>query len=117
MVSSPVDHTRRAGVLLALLALLVPPFVTAFSVCGGSCPRTILPSGNKNIVSVNQGRRRRPVLTNLWAEAESAPAAPAPVLDGNRVLPLKIMKAGLKGHKVAAVYALLNSDYKRGYVS
>lgn len=43
-------------------------------------------------------------------------SAPAPVLDGKRVLPYRVIKTGLKGHKVAAVYALLNSDYKRGYV-
>jgi len=30
------------------------------------------------------------------------------------VLPLKAMLVGLKGHKVAAVYALLNKNYKRG---
>ncbi|CAB9525158.1 NifU-like protein 1, chloroplastic [Seminavis robusta] len=41
-------------------------------------------------------------------------STPAPTLDGARVLPYKIMKGGLKGHTVAAVYALLNSDYKRG---
>lgn len=41
-------------------------------------------------------------------------SAPVPVLDGKRVLPLKVTKAGVKGHKVAAVYALLNSNYKRG---
>ena len=52
--------------------------------------------------------------TVLKAEAGSEVKAPAPVLDGKRVLPLKIMKAGLKGHKVAAVYALLNADYKKG---
>jgi len=44
----------------------------------------------------------------------AAPSTPAPVLDGKRVLPYKIMKSGLKGHTVAGVYALLNSDYKRG---
>lgn len=48
--------------------------------------------------------------------SETEVSTPAPVLDGNRVLPFKIMNGGLKGHKVAAVYALLNSDYKRGYV-
>jgi len=54
--------------------------------------------------------------TRLSASNASDVSAPAPVLDGQRVLPFKIMKAGLKGHKVAAVYALLNSDYKRGCV-
>jgi hypothetical protein len=38
----------------------------------------------------------------------------APTLNGKAVLPLKAMKVGLKGHKVAAVYALLNKNYKRG---
>jgi hypothetical protein len=38
----------------------------------------------------------------------------APTLNGKAALPLKAMKVGLKGHKVAAVYALLNKNYKRG---
>ena len=38
----------------------------------------------------------------------------APVLNGKMVLPFKVMASGLKDHKVAAVYAILNSDYKRG---
>ncbi|KAK1740945.1 hypothetical protein QTG54_008197 [Skeletonema marinoi] len=38
----------------------------------------------------------------------------APTLNGKMVLPLKAMLVGLKGHKVAAVYALLNKNYKRG---
>ena len=40
-----------------------------------------------------------------------------PILNGKRVLPFKVMTAGLKGHKVAAVYAVLNSSYKRGCVN
>ena len=38
----------------------------------------------------------------------------APTLNGKMVLPLKVMASGLKGHKIAAVYAILNSQYKRG---
>eukprot|EP00531_Pseudo-nitzschia_arenysensis_P012454 CAMPEP_0116141982 /NCGR_PEP_ID=MMETSP0329-20121206/14665_1 /TAXON_ID=697910 /ORGANISM="Pseudo-nitzschia arenysensis, Strain B593" /LENGTH=398 /DNA_ID=CAMNT_0003637187 /DNA_START=67 /DNA_END=1263 /DNA_ORIENTATION=+ len=38
---------------------------------------------------------------------------PAPVLNGKRVLPAKIMLAGLKGHQVAAAYAILSPDYKK----
>jgi Fe-S cluster biogenesis protein NfuA len=42
-------------------------------------------------------------------------APPAPVFDGKRVLPYKVLSAGLKGQSpVAAVYAVLNSSYKRG---
>ena len=38
----------------------------------------------------------------------------APSLNGKIVLPVKVMAGGLKGHRVAAVYAILNSNYKRG---
>lgn len=38
----------------------------------------------------------------------------APSLNGKIVLPVKVMAAGLQGHRVAAVYAILNSNYKRG---
>ena len=38
----------------------------------------------------------------------------APDLNGKMILPIKIAAAGLKGHKVAAVYAILDSNYKRG---
>jgi hypothetical protein len=47
------------------------------------------------------------------AEAASSPNA-GPVLSGKRILPYKILMAGLKGHKVAGAYALLNKEYKRG---
>lgn len=40
----------------------------------------------------------------------------APTLNGKAILPVRAMVAGLKGHKIAAVYAVLNSSYKRGYV-
>lgn len=54
----------------------------------------------------------------LWSTQNeaSAPSAttPAPVLNGKRVLPYKIVILGLKGHKVAAVYAILNSGFQRG---
>jgi hypothetical protein len=50
-------------------------------------------------------------------EEEKTATSPnaAPVLNGKRVLPFKVLMAGLKGHRVASVYALLNKDYKRGY--
>ena len=44
---------------------------------------------------------------------EKSNKTPAPVLNGKRVLPLKIMLVGLKEHKVAAAYAVLNPDYKK----
>jgi hypothetical protein len=65
----------------------------------------------------------RSIDTKLWSTGEGkvetgapdSPTAP-PVLNGKRVLPFKVLSAGLKGHKVAGVYAILNKDYKRGYV-
>lgn len=48
------------------------------------------------------------------SKEDAAIEAPAPVLDGKRVLPYKIMAAGIKGHRVAAVYAVLGSKFKRG---
>jgi Fe-S cluster biogenesis protein NfuA len=38
----------------------------------------------------------------------------APTLDGTRILPYKVLRGGLAGHKVAAVYAILDASYKRG---
>lgn len=93
----------RSACVLGILALL--NLTSSFS----SVP---LPKALQSTVSAIHSGRSLPLL-----EAEAGPSevsAPAPVLDGKRVLPLKIMKAGLKGHKVAAVYALLNSDFKRG---
>lgn len=51
--------------------------------------------------------------------SSATPAAPeqlqkAPTLNGKMVFPLKALAAGLEGHNVAAVYAVLNSQYKRG---
>mmetsp|Transcript_45596 Transcript_45596/g.67216 ORF Transcript_45596/g.67216 Transcript_45596/m.67216 type:complete len:465 (-) Transcript_45596:104-1498(-) len=40
--------------------------------------------------------------------------AKAPTFNGKMVFPLKALKAGLTGHKVAAVYAVLSNEYKRG---
>lgn len=48
------------------------------------------------------------------ADGEATTTTSAPVLNGKMVLPLKVMTAGLKDHKVAAVYAVLNSNFKRG---
>ena len=52
--------------------------------------------------------------SNNAAEA-AAPTTPPPVLNGKMVLPFKVIQKGLAGHhQVAAVYALLSSEYKKG---
>jgi len=38
----------------------------------------------------------------------------APAFNGKVIYPLKVFLGGLKGHTVAAVYAIVNSEYKRG---
>jgi hypothetical protein len=38
----------------------------------------------------------------------------APTLNGKMVLPFKVMASGLKNHQIAAVYAVINSQYERG---
>lgn len=44
----------------------------------------------------------------------AATQAPALTLNGKRVLPFKVLAGGLKGSKIAAVYAVINSNFKRG---
>ena len=72
--------------------------------------------------SVSKNRNNKSP-TQQWETADGnvqtgSPDSPttAPVLNGKRVLPFKVMMAGLKGHKVPGVYVILNSNYKRGYV-
>ena len=52
--------------------------------------------------------------TRVDEEGKTAAVSNAPILNGKRVLPLKVLTGGLKGHRVAAVYAVLNNNYKRG---
>eukprot|EP00339_Tiarina_fusa_P023229 CAMPEP_0117063990 /NCGR_PEP_ID=MMETSP0472-20121206/44670_1 /TAXON_ID=693140 ORGANISM="Tiarina fusus, Strain LIS" /NCGR_SAMPLE_ID=MMETSP0472 /ASSEMBLY_ACC=CAM_ASM_000603 /LENGTH=371 /DNA_ID=CAMNT_0004783911 /DNA_START=175 /DNA_END=1286 /DNA_ORIENTATION=+ len=54
------------------------------------------------------------VSTDDTTEEGGTPATPAPVLNGKRVLPYKVLMAGLKGHEVAGVYAIINKEFKRG---
>ena len=54
------------------------------------------------------------VSTNEDTSTAADSISKAPDLNGKMILPIKIAAAGLKGHKVAAVYAILDSNYKRG---
>ena len=60
----------------------------------------------------------RPAVTALPASTEGAesiaPPQRAPTFNGKVIFPMKALEVGLKGHKVAAVYAVMNSEYKRG---
>lgn len=68
-----------------------------------------------NVVSAAVCSAPRQTSTALaMANEGEATTSVAPVLNGKMVLPFKVMTSGLKDHKVAAVYAVLNSNYKRG---
>jgi len=86
--------------VLLLVVVVVHGFVTPFGITTTGHQRT-------------QHRQKPSSYPLLYAEAPTSPNA-APVLNGKRVLPYKVLMAGLKGHKVAGVFALLNNEYKRG---
>lgn len=67
-----------------------------------------LPSGSCTAAAARIGA------LGMASSTDDAPVAKAPTLNGKAVLPVKAVSAGLKGHRVAAVYAVLNSGYKRG---
>jgi len=56
------------------------------------------------------------ISTDDTTNETSAAVSKAPDLNGKIVLPIKIANSGLKGYdgNVAAVYAILDSSYKRG---
>jgi len=104
--------------LLLSLAICCP--ASAF-VLPSSSPMATAPSSLPFLRHADKQCPSTTLSTKLMAtprdDAESTTTAEistAPTLNGKIVLPVKAMTAGLKGHKVAAVYAILNSEYKRG---
>lgn len=85
--------------------------VSAFTRPNTYPTKLIAPSEPK--FSVDQSRSSLSSSPNNGSDTQ-AEITKAPTLNGKAVLPIKAMVAGLKGHKVAAVYAVLNSGYKRG---
>jgi hypothetical protein len=72
---------------------------------------------NNNGNRLQQRQQQQPQTIRFATEEKQqaeAASSPTPVLNGKRILPYKILMAGLKGHKVAGAYALLNKEYKRG---
>ena len=87
----------------------------------------VLPSSSSVAITLHHNNIFHHNMVSSTSEDESSTTAPppsttttdgiiskAPTLNGKMVLPIKITAAGLKGHKVAAVYAILDSNYKRG---
>ena len=48
------------------------------------------------------------------ASDTNAPTVPPPNFDGKLIFPMRALTYGLKGHTVAAVYAVMNKSFKRG---
>ena len=93
----------------------------SFLICSIASGFTVTRSSPINIKTLQQ---TTPHYTSLTSSAShlsistddttNESVAKAPDLNGKLVLPIKIANSGLKGHTVAAVYAILDSSYKRG---
>ena len=78
-----------------------------------SSASTITTSGASiNKLSSSRWFRTRGILLNESGTADGeVTKGPAPTFNGS-MLPLKLTRIGLKGHKVAAVYAIFDKEYK-----
>eukprot|EP00534_Pseudo-nitzschia_fraudulenta_P001129 CAMPEP_0201126808 /NCGR_PEP_ID=MMETSP0850-20130426/27540_1 /ASSEMBLY_ACC=CAM_ASM_000622 /TAXON_ID=183588 /ORGANISM="Pseudo-nitzschia fraudulenta, Strain WWA7" /LENGTH=423 /DNA_ID=CAMNT_0047395397 /DNA_START=103 /DNA_END=1374 /DNA_ORIENTATION=- len=90
------------------------PSSSFFRAAGLSKP---LSSSSLLLLQQQQQQQHQPSTTLLSASTSDETTSnkpPAPVLNGKRILPLKIMLAGLKEHQLAGAYAVLGKDYKKG---
>mmetsp|Transcript_21617 Transcript_21617/g.45401 ORF Transcript_21617/g.45401 Transcript_21617/m.45401 type:complete len:430 (+) Transcript_21617:104-1393(+) len=97
-----------------IVLLLLSQSVASAFVCPSSSPIAVAtPMQGAGLLMLSA--RRHSYNLHLAAEGDlGTEISKAPTLNGKMVLPVKAMSAGLKGHKVAAVYAILSSNYKRG---
>jgi len=97
---------QAVGFLLACLLLAFPESVQSFA----PLPTCVVGSTSTVVTRTTD----RP----LWMAAadDSTPTAPPPMFNGKRCLPGTIVLTGLKAssNAVAAVYAVLSSDYQKG---
>lgn len=103
------------------MRLLLSPYVAlALSLSTAASVSAFVPS--QSLVSQNAeiiiARHHQPgtalsASTEEDQETTAAPSTPAPQFNGKTILPMRVVTPGLKGHKVAAVYAVLNSSYKK----
>ena len=105
---------------------VLAPTLVSLSLVGG--PPSVLSFAPALVPSLstqprNHGRRTTQPPLYVVSDESTAPApqsaAPPPppaILNGKRVMPATIIKAGLKGQdtKLAGVYALLSGDYTKG---
>jgi len=116
---SNMKETKNRTVTLAAIAaaaasylsLPASAFVPSHHV-PSSRPVVVVPTGNI-IASSSPSPSQLSASTEESASATTADAEPAPQFNGKTILPMRVLSAGLRGHKVAAVYAVLNSSYKK----
>ena len=98
--------------MLAYKQLLITIYVSALSVSGFvpfHFPTNLLVS-SKSCTNIGS-----PLFSQPEESDGTTAATPGPVLNGKRVLPYKILMAGLKGStNISGVYAILNKEFKRG---
>ena len=100
LLSNPINNSHRSF------------FVDGFVVKHPSASRTAIATTS---TSTSTTKTLLPV-TALGAAASTVDnnaGPPTPVLNGKRILPIKIMLAGLRGHTVAAAYCVMSRDYKK----
>jgi Fe-S cluster biogenesis protein NfuA len=104
-------HSRPATLVHATIALRSQPQNQKLNQPRYAVRLGESPTGREGGSSGNMGGSSNPPSPPAPPSTET----PAPVLNGKRVLPFKIMVAGLKGaaREVAATYAILGSDYKK----
>ncbi|KAL3918339.1 MAG: hypothetical protein SGILL_004289 [Bacillariaceae sp.] len=109
--------TRQLTVSLILLAGFVLTGTDGFlAPFGQNVPHQITRQQNQQLtflLAAPADDASNTTATTDGPDAPAAPTTPAPVLNGKRVLPLKIMMGGLAGHQVAASYALFDASFKK----
>jgi NFU1 iron-sulfur cluster scaffold homolog, mitochondrial len=105
-----VNSKIRLTMAKQSLFICLSAILSGFLISSTSAFRPSVISLTRNVPAL----ARQSPLAASTEDASATAAAPAPVLNGKRVLPYKIMMAGLKGHKISAVYAVLNASFQRG---
>ena len=102
-----MKFTPRVRVLSATSIVLLSKRLQAFTPTNGlfSIPRLLIQASpvtlDRSLQSVSDGKG-------------DGSLEKAPTFDGKVVFPIKSITIGLKDHTVAAVYSVMNDEYKRG---
>ena len=103
-------------------AALALSLTTAVSVSAFAPSQYPVTQRTETIIVRHHRQQQQPAIaTTLHASTEedqesttsSSPSTPAPQFNGKTILPMRVVTPGLQGHRVAAVYAILNSSYKK----